>query len=119
MVVYRVTNSVNGKVYIGKHEGIRVQDRWGVHLYRARTGSPYHFHNAIRKYGAASFKIEVLYTAKTREELSAMETFFIILHQSHLRENGYNMTMGGDGIIPTEEIREKLRLALKGKRNSL
>jgi hypothetical protein len=42
---------------------------------------------------------EVIYRAKTADELSKMETFFIVLHQSHKVENGYNMTLGGEGTV--------------------
>jgi len=98
MIVYKITNRVNGKVYIGKCMGSsRAEDRWSNHKSDAKNGSPYYFHRAIRKYGPKAFKVEILYTAKTPHELSQMETFFIILHQSHFRENGYNLTLGGDG----------------------
>jgi hypothetical protein len=62
-------------------------------------GSRYntHFYKAIRKHGAQVFDLEQLYQAKTQNELNKMETFFIVLHQSHLSENGYNGTLGGDG----------------------
>lgn len=113
MYVYRVTNRVNGKVYIGKWTGLRVEDRWKQHQKDSEKGSPFMFHCAIRKYGVASFRIEVLYSAKTREELSRMETFFIVLHQSHLHENGYNMTMGGDGRT-WDAARELQRIKMFG-----
>lgn len=41
----------------------------------------------------------MIYRAKTADELSKMETFFIVLHQSHKVENGYNMTLGGEGTV--------------------
>jgi len=114
--VYRVTNLRNGKVYIGKCAGKTVQKRWTVHKYNAQTGETGYFYNAIRKYGTTAFTVEVLYTAKTSEELSKMETFFIVLHQSHLRENGYNLTMGGEGATGfTEETRKKISQAQSGK----
>jgi group I intron endonuclease len=96
MLVYRVTNTINGKVYIGKTLQT-AEARWAEHVYMARRNAPWIFNRAIRKYGAAAFGIEVLYTAKTENELNVMETFFIILHQSQIRENGYNMTLGGKG----------------------
>jgi|SRR5208282_308540 len=101
MIVYRRTNTKNGKVYIGKTT--RTSDeRWISLLYEINRGSHAPIHNAIRKYGAESFTTDILYEARTYEELSKMETFFIILHQSHLRENGYNLTLGGDGAAPGE-----------------
>jgi len=96
MIVYRVTNQRNGKVYVGKTEkAVRV--RWGEHQYQALHGSVYYFHKAIRKYGVDAFQVEILYIAETMGELNAMETFFIVLHQSFNSENGYNQTMGGEG----------------------
>lgn len=86
-----------------------------MHLAAVRRGSQYHFHRAIRKYGADAFRLEVIYTAKTTAELTAMETFFIVLYQSHKPENGYNMTLGGDTPRMTPEIRAKLSLIGKQK----
>jgi group I intron endonuclease len=100
MVVYKVTNSVNGKVYIGKWMRARVEDRWKAHVHAASKGSKLYLSNAIRKYGPDAFRVEVIHQAKTKDELDAMETFFIVLHQSHKPENGYNMTLGGDGASP-------------------
>lgn len=99
MVVYRRTNTKNGKVYIGKTTRT-AEERWIDLLAEIKRGSTNPVHNAIRKYGSESFMTDILYEARTYEELSKMETFFIILHQSHLRENGYNLTLGGDGAAP-------------------
>lgn len=115
MIVYKITNTVNGKVYIGKTIKFSFQERWVRHCAAARRGSHFHFHNAIRKYGADAFLVEVLYRAKTSEELSKMETFFIVLHQSHKPENGYNMTLGGDGLVATEEVRKVLSVKARGR----
>jgi group I intron endonuclease len=101
MVVYRRTNTKNGKVYIGKTTRT-ADERWASLLYEINRGSHAPIHNAIRKYGSEAFKTDILYEARTYEELSKMETFFIVLHQSHLRENGYNLTLGGDGAAPGE-----------------
>jgi len=101
MVVYRRTNTQNGKVYIGKTTRT-VAQRWTNLLAEVKRGSTNPIHNAIRKYGAGSFVTDILYEAKTFEELTAMEIFFIVLHQSHKSENGYNLTLGGDGASPGE-----------------
>ena len=76
MVVYRRTNTQNGKVYIGKTTRT-VAQRWTNLLAEVKRGSTNPIHNAIRKYGAGSFVTDILYEAKTFEELTAMETFFI------------------------------------------
>lgn len=97
-VVYLIRNSINGKVYVGKTQRT-AETRWNDHIGLARRNSPQGIHRAIRKYGAETFNVEVLFTTKTMDpcELNAMETFFIVLHQSHKNENGYNMTLGGKG----------------------
>lgn len=104
MVIYRVRNLVNDKVYVGKTKHT-AEERWRGHVSSAREKDApgrrvfrQPVHRAIRKYGFQSFVLDVLYTAKTIEELNAMETFFIILHQSHKPENGYNLTLGGEGV---------------------
>lgn len=119
MYVYRRTNTKTGKVYIGKTTRTP-EERWVSLLAEVKRGSSNPVHNAIRKYGAEAFKTEVLHVAKTFKELNAMETFFIVLHQSHKPENGYNLTLGGDGAAPgelnpmwkrthTDEVKAKLR----------
>ena len=114
MIVYRITNLLDGKVYIGKTKN-GLLERWENHQEDARRGCSYYFHNAIRKYGSAAFKIEELYQAKTSRELSRMETFFIVLHQSHKPENGYNGTLGGDGGPPSLATRIKIANSKRGR----
>jgi len=99
MLIYKLTNRVNGGVYIGKYIGNEADARFQQHVREARRGGDRYLCRAIRKYGSDSFKVEVIYRAKTADELSKMETFFIILHQSHKSENGYNMTLGGEGTV--------------------
>lgn len=53
-IIYKITNLVNNKVYIGQTERT-LKERWGQHKYS--KGCKY-LHNAILKYGAESFKIE-------------------------------------------------------------
>jgi|SRR5208282_827790 len=118
MHIYRFINTINGKVYIGKSvhpEGQRKQE----HIKAALTGKGYcpAFYAAIRKYGANAFKFEVIHRAQTFVELSKMETFFIILHQSHKPENGYNLTLGGDGVLHSEETIRKISDSLEGNQN--
>ena len=127
MHIYRRTNTANGKVYIGKTTQT-VEARWHQLLYETKSGI-LSIHRAIRKYGATAFETDILYTAKTLDELSKMETFFIVLHQSHKSENGYNLTLGGDGASPgelnpmwhrthTDEVKALLRQQRLGAVNS-
>jgi group I intron endonuclease len=128
MVIYRRTNTKNGKIYIGKTTR-SAESRWSSLLAEVNRGGTNPIHNAIRKYGADAFITDILYKAKTVEELNAMETFFIVLHQSHKPERGYNLTLGGDGASPgelnpmwgkthSEEVKAKLRALRLGVTNS-
>ncbi len=117
MLVYRATNLRNGKIYIGRTVKRNVLARWRQHLSSAKDGT-LHLHNAIRKYGPDAFKIEVLHLAQTLVELNAMETFFIVLHQSHREENGYNLTLGGEGVVANDVTRAKISGSKLGKKRA-
>jgi group I intron endonuclease len=122
MIVYKVTNTKNGKVYIGKWRGTSVLQRWRLQIAEANRGGTRYFCKAIRKYGAEAFTVEVIYQAKTDNELSKMETFFIILHQSHKPENGYNLTLGGEGVSGynhTPEWKNAASQRMKGDKRNL
>lgn len=104
MVIYRIRNLSNGKIYVGKTKH-SAQERWRGHISSSREADTpgrrvfrQPIHRAIRKYGEDGFEVETLYTAKTSHELDRMETFFIVLHQSQKSENGYNLTLGGEGV---------------------
>lgn len=99
-VVYRHTNTVNGKQYVGitKHT---MQDRWREHVYSAfRENSMNAFHCAIRKYGVDAFDHEVLYVDEECD-YSVLEKFErdYIIESDCLAPNGYNMTEGGGGTL--------------------
>jgi group I intron endonuclease len=118
MLIYKITNRVNGKVYIGKWQGRRVEDRWKVHLACAAEGSRFHFHRAIRKFGPDAFQVEVLRETDDGIELCLLEKELIAFFQSSNPEFGYNMTLGGDGIpgfSHTEETKRKIGNANRGK----
>lgn len=106
MVVYRITNLVNNKVYIGQTiQPLNV--RWNRHKFDARKGSTYAIHNAIRKYGEDKFEIDIIDTASTREELDAKEIYWINAYNS-MTPNGYNLCEGGNAPRWTPEMHSKL-----------
>lgn len=106
--IYRITNSVNGKCYVGQTiQGL--ERRWCNHCSSAQRDSSYHIHNAIRKYGPDAFTVEVL-EETTADQLNDRERYWI----AELRP-AYNMTDGGEGGRPTDEVRAKMRAAKKGR----
>ena len=85
MLVYKLVNTMNGKIYIGKSTCKTVKERWNRHIRAARRGTGFHLHRAISKYGPEAFKVEVLETAITsKAELSVREKYFIALFLSFI-----------------------------------
>lgn len=106
-IIYRITNLINGKQYIGKTINT-ITERWNKHCYEAFTpqnkGYNFLIHKAIRKYGKDNFIIEEIYSCED-SELNEKEQDFIQKYNT-LLPNGYNMTLGGEGSIKIS--REKI-----------
>lgn len=90
--IYKITNIVNGKVYIG--QSVRPVDRrFQRHINDATNNIlDTHFARAIRKYGSDSFVIEVIDSADTQDELNIKEREWIHRYQSTNPSYGYNET---------------------------
>lgn len=112
--VYKHTNTTNGMVYIGV-TGMKPNERW-------RNGEGYrhneHFMRAIKKYGWDNFEHEILFSDLSREEAECKEVELISLCKSDNRAFGYNIESGGHLNIVSEETREKMRVAITGKRHT-
>lgn len=116
MFIYKITNTTNGKIYIGKTERT-VKSRWKNHISNAKKGWPQYLYNAIRKYGKESFIIESMSEHETQEELCLAEMATIQLYHSNDPKIGYNMTDGGEGVCGlkwSEESRQKLSKSKTG-----
>ena len=114
--IYKVTNKVNGKAYIGFDS--KWPSRKSVHMCEAitRKNKKYPLYRAIRKYGPDNFEWEVLYQSEDREHtLNVVENKMILEHNTHFRDgHGYNMTFGGEGAlgwVPSEETKKKISIA--------
>lgn len=126
MLIYKLTNKLNGKCYIGQTTK-SINERLAGHLRDVRGGSDCAIHRAIRKYSIDNFNIEILEdNVRDRESLSKLEVFYIAKYDS-FGVNGYNMTDGGEnppikkgnshylfGKHPSEESRKKMSEAHKG-----
>lgn len=127
MVVYKVTNKINEKVYIGQTTK-DLATRIKRHLQDGRKGDFTHFHQAIKKYGPDNFTFEILFEASNKTELNKMETYYINKFDSI--RHGYNMVDGGknnimfngkvkkkhDTIMGSKEVRDKISKSMKAYR---
>ena len=72
--IYKITNQINGKCYIG--QSVNIAKRWAEHRCKATSkgseGFESHFYRSIRKYGLENFSFEILEEC-LREELNKKE----------------------------------------------
>ena len=106
--IYKITNKVNGKVYIG--QSIHIEKRWRQHC---KTKDDFSIHRAIQKYGPENFNFEVLLECPA-EMLNNWERDMIALYDC-ISPKGYNLTEGGEGYKCSEETRLKMSKASKNR----
>jgi len=114
MVIYKATNIINGKEYVG--QTIRgFSERIKEHKYCAskRTRN-LPLYNAINKYGFENFEFAVIDSASSIEELNKKEEQYI-RELNSLWPNGYNMMTGGHNSVLNEFSKKKMSDAKKGK----
>ena len=107
--IYKTTCLINGKIYIGRHEG-KENDNY--------LGSGILFTNALKKYGKENFKREILRRCYSQHELEIWEYFYIKVLKSQNPEVGYNIA---DGDVNSSrgnparrpEVREKMKESAK------
>lgn len=106
--VYQITNKLNGKIYIGKHQTKNIDD--------AYLGSGSALCNAVKKYGKDNFEKTILHIFETEVEMNAKEVE-LITEEFVARKDTYNLGVGGEGgahfkgkkhTAKTKEILSKL-----------
>ena len=86
--VYKITNQIDGKIYIGSHMTDQLDDNY--------MGSGKYLIRAQKKYGIENFKKEILFVFETADEMYAKEAE--IVNEDFLAtENTYNLKIGGFG----------------------
>lgn len=112
--IYKITNLVNDKVYIGFTKNTKLRFRQHIRRSKTKDGVLY---GAMRKYGIDNFSFETIFQSMDREYLlQEMEPFFIKEYNSFYKnKKGYNMTIGGGGhsVPQSNETKEKLSILVK------
>lgn len=116
-VVYKITNKINNKIYIGVTNNTRLRWSGNGTQYRdpSKEGNRRPFWNAIKKYGWDNFEKEILIKNLSKEEAYKKEIQMIKTFDSTNRKIGYNLSPGGNGgVVYQEHPRGML-----GKRHSI
>lgn len=109
LIIYKITNTVNLKLYIGLTT-VSLESRWNGHKTAARTGVNRHLYNSMRQYGIDKFVIEKIDEATTLKELGEKERYYIKLYETQNPDKGYNLTAGGERNQYDANPRAKLSL---------
>lgn len=116
MIIYRVTNKINGKIYIGQtRKPLTV--RWSQHCSNAKKNRTKYsiLANAIRKYGKENFFVEEIDGANDLTELNYREQHHIYMNNS-VSPVGYNLVGGGQSVQTySDETRKKMSDSAKAK----
>lgn len=110
--IYKITNLINGKIYIGKHSTDNLDDSY--------MGSGTLIKNAKSKYGLDAFKKEIIAFTDNEDSLNFLERFYIKKYKSKDLSIGYNLTDGGDGcsgLKHTNEWKKQHSEKMKGENN--
>lgn len=101
--IYKATNIINGKVYIGFDSNWPNRKLNHYYAHRSKKCPNYYFYRALKKHGWDNFEWTIIYQSLDLEHcLNKMETHFIIEYRSFVKFdncNGYNATMGGQGTL--------------------
>lgn len=109
--IYRLT-SPSGKSYIGL-TSMGTEERWKKHVWRAQKEKRNHpLYNAIRKYGEASFVVEIIDYACSREQARELEIQYI---RNHPRELSYNISPGGEADGEVGKMQKSVDRSTQGR----
>lgn len=87
--IYKTTNLINGKIYIGQHKSDSFDDSY--------YGSGKYFRRALQKYGRESFSVEILEWCESKDMADEREVYYIQMFESRNSNIGYNIAYGGEG----------------------
>lgn len=86
--IYKTTNTVNNKIYIGQHKSEKFDESY--------IGSGKSFSMAVKKYGKENFVCEIVEACESRDSLNEREIYWISYYGSKDPSIGYNLADGGN-----------------------
>ena len=115
MLIYKLTNLSNGKLYIGQTIKTWKQRKLAYNT-AIKSKNNQRIVNALRKYGWEGFSVEIIDKASTIEELNALEEHYIAKYNTV--NEGYNTTNGGDNGEWTDVHKQILKDAWTEERRA-
>lgn len=117
LVIYKITNLINNKVYIGQtsnyNERIRHHKQIAFREKSKEKNKP--LYKSIRKYGINNFKFEIIDRCVSFEESNIKEIEYIKLYNSCVDSGfGYNLDLGGKNGNKSESTKTKISKSHKG-----
>lgn len=112
-LIYKITNEINKKIYIGAHSTLNIHDRY--------MGSGTNIKKAIKKYGRKNFTKEILFIFETRAEMFEKEKE-LVNEEFISRKDVYNQVLGGLNLFKKgekmgiNEAREKIIVSANDER---
>ena len=107
MYIYKTTNSINNKIYIGLSSK-------SVNESTNYYGSGRLINEAIIKYGRENFHKEIIEdNIEDFEQLKNREIYWIETLKSHVSFDNYNLTLGGDGVLGFTQTKETKKILSK------
>lgn len=121
MIIYKITNTINDKIYIGQTI-LKLSERINGHYADSKRDRKDKIKTkislAIFKYGFKNFNFEIIAKASCQDELNEIEKKYIKLYNSNIDNFGYNLLSGGNqGGKHSEET--KLKISKKLKENPI
>ena len=120
--VYKITNLINNKVYIGSSCALSkgIKGRWKYHIFKLLKNSheSKYLQNSWNKYGAKNFEFSILELIpkengesyeKFKKRVREKEQYFLNFYNACDRKNGYNLSLnatGGNNFTTEEKIRQ-------------
>jgi group I intron endonuclease len=124
MLIYKITNDVNDKLYIGQTTKT-LKERIDGHRNSMVSDVNTHLYNAMRKYGWDKFHFQIIAEVEDQDTLNELEAYYIAKYDTI--RNGYNMAPGGsintmysvivkekhDNIMRSEDVRKRISESMK------
>lgn len=123
--IYKFTNKVNNKCYIGQAKNLKQRIKCHIKDYNRSKYDNLYFYNSIRKHGIENFELEILQEGNfSKKELDEMEITFIRLFKSNNPLFGYNLTLNGEGTsgfkhsLKTIEKQKQIKIGKKASQET-